>query len=279
MLSSPDPVRFVIVEEVLDFMRQMLNAVVKLHTKGVYHGGICSPNICVYGTQMLQRKYLLLPCLRDPEQTVEIGQGHDMYFLGQVFIDVIDQSSVFHVFDDLVDWMTGIGKPQQISAEEALRRFEEVVKREEILQNSYMTIFRPERMPDHSMPMESEPQEEPELELELEPLLETAPELVNVSKEEVNGAECASVSLEDSEPTPIALIPPASRSESAESADGNPNTSESSEVVVVDNTLFEMSPVSAKPMDLPPLPPRRRGIATATRKAWGKIKRWFTPRW
>ncbi|KAG8993260.1 hypothetical protein FRB90_000736 [Tulasnella sp. 427] len=279
MLSSPDPVRFVIVEEVLDFMRQMLNAIVKLHTKGVYHGGICGPNICVYGTQMLQRKYLLLPCLRDPEQTAEIGQGHDMYFLGQVFIDVIDQSSVFHVFDDLVDWMTGIGKPRQISAEEALRRFEEVVKREETLQHSYMTIFRPERMPDHSTPMESEPQEDPEPEPLPEPLPETVPEPMNVSEEEATDAECASGSLKDSEPTSIAPISPASRSKSAESTDGHPNTSESSEVVVVDNTSFEMSPVLAKPTDLPPLPPRRRGIATATRKAWGKIKIWFTPRW
>lgn len=39
--------------------------------------------------------------------------------------------------------MTGISKPHQLGAAGALRMFEDIVRKEEDLQQSYMTIYRP----------------------------------------------------------------------------------------------------------------------------------------
>ncbi|KAG9022073.1 hypothetical protein FS837_006767, partial [Tulasnella sp. UAMH 9824] len=75
--------------------------------------------------------------------------------------------------------------------------------------------------------------------------------------------------------TSISPIAPASQLDLTEALElGNTPVSE---VVVVEDTSFVMSPLAAEVVNLPPLP--RHTMAASTRKTWGKIKRWLVPRW
>ncbi|KIO27560.1 hypothetical protein M407DRAFT_23246 [Tulasnella calospora MUT 4182] len=261
LLPGPEPLKFIIVEEVLDFMRQMLNAVGKLHVKGVYHGAIHGSNIGVHGSDMLKRQYVLFPCCRDEDfDSFADGQAQDMYSLGHIFMDLIVQSPIFKPFDDLADWMTGIGKPHQISALGAIWMFEDIVKKEEDLQQSYMTIYRPWCDSDDESSVSSA----------------TPSVYPNTSAGTTGEADSRTPTRASSGATSVTPIAPASRLELAEPLElGN---APANEVVVVDDTSFVMSPLAAEVVNLPPLLPRR-SMAATVRKTWGKIKRRLVPRW
>lgn len=282
LLQHSQPVEFVIVGEVLDFMGQMLNAVARLHSKGVYHGNVTSSGIGVYGSEMLQRQYVLHPCLRDEELPTSNGQALDMEDLGNVFMDVLEQSPIFNVFDDLVLWMTGFGKPHQISVEQALQMFNEILEKEEILQQPYMTIYRPgfdsndvpkskrTGFPEHRFLDRPVPSTQSSV--------DSAPRTVYPSSASLATAGCTdprSPNRENTGRTSVNPIPPNSPPDLAETlvlGDAPRN-----EVVVVEDTSFLMSPLATETVNLPPV--TRRNVATSSRKTWRKIKRWLISRW